>query len=150
MVIFTINCPAPPVIDLAPPQHLRSKFSGAAPAVTEWNAQDCGISKAAKDTSMLPSKIDQTKASHETGSEANVGFGRALMPSYLEMHPRRQHFSVFGCSQWEWALLARYVYTYKEFVIVTEAPQCNRMTATGQDTDNKIIIYKYTNRQCTK
>ncbi len=37
----------------------------------------------------------------------------------------------------EWALLARYVYTYEEFVIVTEAPQCNRMTATGQDTDNK-------------
>ncbi len=35
------------------------------------------------------------------------------------------------------ALLAWYVYTYEEFVIVTEAPQCNRMTATGQDTDNK-------------
>jgi len=33
---------------------------------------------------------------------------------------------------------------------VTEAPQCNRITATGQDTDNKSIIYKYTNRQCTK
>ncbi len=32
--------------------------------VTEWNAEDCGISKAAKDTSMLPSKIDQMKASH--------------------------------------------------------------------------------------
>ncbi len=42
----------------------------------------------------------------------------------------------------EWALLARYVYTFEEFVIVTEAPQCNRMTATGQDTDDKIIIYK--------
>ncbi len=37
---------------------------------------------------------------------------------------------------------ARYVYTYEEFVIVTEALHCNRMTATGQDTDNKIIIYK--------
>ncbi len=34
---------------------------------------------------MLPSKIDQMKASHETGSEANFGFGRALMPSYLEV-----------------------------------------------------------------
>ncbi len=45
-------------------------------------------------------------------------------------------------SESEWALLARYVYTYEEFVIVTEAPQCNRMTATGQDTDDKIIIYK--------
>ncbi len=45
-------------------------------------------------------------------------------------------------SESEWALLARYVYTYEEFVIVTEAPQCNRMTATGQDTDNKRIIYK--------
>ncbi len=31
---------------------------------------------------------------------------------------------------------------YNEFVIVTEAPQCNRMTATEQDTDDKIIIYK--------
>ncbi|ROJ30524.1 Gastrula zinc finger protein XlCGF8.2DB [Anabarilius grahami] len=30
--------------------------------VTERKAQDCGISKAAKDTSMLPSKIDQMKA----------------------------------------------------------------------------------------
>ncbi len=49
--------------------------------VTEWNALDCGISKAAKDTSMLPSKIDQMKVSHETGSEANFGFGRTLMPS---------------------------------------------------------------------
>ncbi len=42
-------------------------------------------------------------------------------------------------------VLARYVYAYKEFVIVTEAPQCNRMTATGQNTDNKknnIQIYK--------
>ncbi len=25
-----------------------------------------------------------------------------------------------------------------------KAPQCNRMTATGQDTDNKRTIYKYT------
>ncbi len=45
-------------------------------------------------------------------------------------------------SESELALLARYVYTYKEFVIVTQAPQCNRKTATGQDTDNKRIIYK--------
>ncbi len=42
------------------------------------------------------------------------------------------------------SFIARYVYTYEEFVIVTEAPRCNRKTATGQDTDNKIIIYKYT------
>ncbi len=47
--------------------------------VTEWNAQDCGISKAVKDISMLPSKIDQMKVSHETGSEANFGFRRALI-----------------------------------------------------------------------
>ncbi len=45
-------------------------------------------------------------------------------------------------SEAEWALLARYVYTYEDFVIVTKAPQCNRMTATGQDTDNKRTIYK--------
>ncbi len=30
---------------------------------------------------MLPSKMDQMKVSHETGSEANFGFGRALMSS---------------------------------------------------------------------
>jgi len=43
------------------------------------------------------------------------------------------------------ALLARYVYTYKEFVIVTEAPQCNKMTVTGQQhrqQTNNIQIYK--------
>ena len=38
---------------------------------------------------MLPSKIDQMKVSQETGSEANIGFGRALMPSYLGMHPHK-------------------------------------------------------------
>ncbi len=27
---------------------------------------------------------------------------------------------------WEWDLLSRCVYTYEEFVILTEAPQCNR------------------------
>ncbi len=63
--------------------------------VTEWNAQDCGISKAAKDTSTLPSKIDQMKVSHETGSEANFGFGRALMPSCLEMLPPKAAFFSF-------------------------------------------------------
>ncbi len=63
--------------------------------ITEWNAQDCGISKAAKDTSMLPSKIDQMKVSHETGSEANFGFGRALMPSYLGMCPPKAAFFSF-------------------------------------------------------
>ncbi len=44
---------------------------------------------------MLPSKIDQMKASHETGSEANFGFGRALMPSYLEMLPPKTAFFSF-------------------------------------------------------
>ncbi len=63
--------------------------------VTEWNAQDCGISKAAKDTSMLPSKIDQMKVSHETGSGANFGFGRALMPFCLGMCPPKAAFFSF-------------------------------------------------------
>ncbi len=49
--------------------------------VTEWNAQDFGRSKAAKDTSMHPSQIDMTKASQETGGEANIGFVYALTPS---------------------------------------------------------------------
>jgi len=42
---------------------------------------------------MLPSKIDLWKVSHETGSEANIGFGRALMPYYLEMFPQKAAFS---------------------------------------------------------
>ncbi len=41
------------------------------------------------------------------------------------------------------SFIARYVCTYEEFVLVTEASQCNRRTATGQNTDNKkIIMYK--------
>ncbi len=36
--------------------------------------------------------------------------------------------TVLGSSVFESALLARYIYTYEEFVIETEAPQCNRMT----------------------
>ncbi len=48
------------------------------------------------------------------------------------------------------SFIARYVYTYEDFVLVTEAPQCNRMTVTRQDTDNKmnnIQIYKIDNVQ---
>jgi len=63
--------------------------------VTEWKAQDCGISKAVKDTSMLPSKLNQMKVSQEKGSEANIGFGCALMPSYLGMCPLKAAFLSF-------------------------------------------------------
>jgi len=52
---------------------------------TEWNIQDCGISKAVKDISILPSKIK------ECGTI--TGFTRACCLHSL----RRQHFSVFGC-----------------------------------------------------
>ncbi len=46
-------------------------------------------------------------------------------------------------SESEWALLVRYVYIYKEFVIVTEAPQCNRMTVTGyRQQNNNTQMYK--------
>ena len=72
--------------------------------VTEWNAQDCGISKAAKDTSMLPSKIGQMKASQETGTETNTEFGRALMPSYLGMHPPKAAFFSFQMQAGSWSL----------------------------------------------
>ncbi len=41
------------------------------------------------------------------------------------------------------SFISRYVYTYEEFVIVTEAPQSNKMTATGQDTDNKNNLQIY-------
>ncbi len=63
--------------------------------IMEWNAQDCGISNTVKDTSVLPSKINQMKVSQETGSEANIGFECALLPSYLEMCPSKAAFSSF-------------------------------------------------------
>ncbi len=44
---------------------------------------------------MLPSKIDQMELSHETGSEANFGFGRALMPSCLGMCSLKAAFFSF-------------------------------------------------------
>ncbi len=44
---------------------------------------------------MLPSKINQIKVSHKTGSEANFGFGRGLMPSYLGMCPPKAAFFSF-------------------------------------------------------
>lgn len=43
-----------------------------------------------KDISMLPSNIHQMKVS--SGTEANIGFGGALMPSYLRMHPPKASF----------------------------------------------------------
>ncbi len=48
------------------------------------------------------------------------------------------------------SFIARHVYAYEEFVLVIEAPQCDRMTVTKQDTDNKknnIQIYKIDNVQ---
>ncbi len=48
------------------------------------------------------------------------------------------------------SFIARYVCTYEEFVLVRVASQCDRMTATGQDTDNKKNngqIYKMDNMQ---
>jgi len=44
---------------------------------------------------MLPSKIDQMKASHETGSKANFGSRYALMPSYFGMCPPKAAFFSF-------------------------------------------------------
>ncbi len=49
---------------------------------------------------MLPSKIDQMKVSHETENEANFGFGRALMPSYLGMCPLKAAFFSFRRQPW--------------------------------------------------
>ncbi len=44
---------------------------------------------------MLPSKINQMKVSHETGSEANFGLGRALMACYFGMCPPKAAFFSF-------------------------------------------------------
>ncbi len=46
-------------------------------AQPSWN---CGMSKAVKDTSMLPSNLDQKKVPLETGSKAEFGFGRPFLP----------------------------------------------------------------------
>ncbi len=48
------------------------------------------------------------------------------------------------------SFISRYVCTYEEFVLVTVAPQCNRITATGQDTDNKKICTNIQNGQYAK
>ncbi len=40
-----------------------------------------------KDTSILPSNIDQVKVPQERGSEANIGLVSALMPFYFKMCP---------------------------------------------------------------
>ncbi len=48
-------------------------------------------------------------------------FGFTII-TFLTLQERREERISF---------IARYVYTYEEFVIVKEAPQCNRMTATG-------------------
>jgi len=48
---------------------------------------------------MLPSKIDQMKVSQETGSEANIGFRCAVMPSFL-MLAFKGCFKLLDCSLW--------------------------------------------------
>ncbi len=51
---------------------------------------------------MLPSKTDPMEASQETGGESPwfsyIGFGCALMPFYLGLHPPEAAFSTFGQS----------------------------------------------------
>ncbi len=50
-----------------------------------------------------------------------------------------------SCFRIRISFIVRYVCTYEEFVLETEAPRCDRMTATGQDTDNtnnNIQIFK--------
>ncbi len=44
---------------------------------------------------MLPSKIDQMKASQDAESEANTEFGCTFMPSYLGMDPPKAAFFSF-------------------------------------------------------
>ncbi len=55
---------------------------------------------------MLPSKTDPMEAFQETGGEAPwfsyIGFGCALMPFYLGLHPPEAAFSAFGLSLDAW------------------------------------------------
>jgi len=64
--------------------HFTHKLTTNSFLAQQWNTQDCGISKAVKDPSMLPSKIDQMKVSQETrcGSGTTIKFGCAFLPSY--------------------------------------------------------------------
>ncbi len=41
---------------------------------------------------MLPSKLNQKKVTPETGRKAEIGFGRALMPSCFGMLPLKAAF----------------------------------------------------------
>ncbi len=50
-------------------------------------------------------------------------------------------------SESEWALLARYVYTYKAFVIVAKL---HSATEWQQQDRTQTTKEQYTNRQCTK
>ncbi len=56
--------------------------------------------------------------------ECNVLWENAKFPGGMKY---------FSEPESEWVLLARYVYTYEECFVVTEAPQCKRMTVTGHD-----------------
>lgn len=40
------------------------------------------------------------KVSQKTGSEANIGFRHALMPSYLGLHPPKAAFLGFRTQSW--------------------------------------------------
>ncbi len=40
------------------------------------------------------------------------------------------------------SFITRYVYTFEEYVFVTDAPQCNRMTATEQKHRQRWKEYK--------
>ncbi len=46
------------------------------------------------------------RVSHETGREANFGFGRALMPSYFETHPPKTAFFSFRNGMQPWSCLS--------------------------------------------
>ncbi len=56
-------------------------------------------------------------------------------------------FNIDTKSESEWALLARYVYTYEEFVIVTKL---HSATEWQQRDRTQTTKEQYTNRQCTK
>ncbi len=67
--------------------------------------------------------IDEMMVSHETGSEANFGFGRALMPSYLgrrplkaaffsfQMQPMFQPDSIFHANILKWIYICKHMRT---------------------------------------
>ncbi len=97
--------------------------------VTEWN----GI------WDIKDSKIDQMKVSHETGSEANFGFGHALIPSYLGMCPPKAAFFSFRMQPKNLVSIAKVVSMH--ICSLTSSATVSHLTGSQQDQPRLTFIF---------